>query len=202
MPPGKTLTTRWALTVPASAAPGRYDVPVSATYRWGPRREQTDRREATLSVVVPVLPPSGATPLSNISWVSATNGWGPPELDRSNGEQGAHDGGPLTINGTVYAKGIGAHANSEIRYYLGGRCSSVTTDVGVDDEKKANSSITFRLLADDTVAADSGVLTFADPAKQLTADVTGARWLTLVQDAGSANDSDHGDWAGPVLTCS
>jgi alpha-galactosidase len=61
--------------------------------------------------------------------------------------------------------------------------------------------MTFRLLTDDTVAADSGVMTFADPAKHLTADLSGARWLTLVQDSGGNNNSDHGDWAGPVLTC-
>ena len=165
-------------------------------------RSYIDTRRTVLSVVVPVLPPAGATPLSDVSWVSATNGWGQPEIDRSNGEQGAHDGRPITINGTVYPKGIGAHADSEIRYYLGARCTSLTTDVGVDDEKTANSSMTFRLLVDDTVRADSGVMTFADPAKHLTADLSGARWLSLVQDAGGSNDSDHGDWAGPVLTCS
>jgi alpha-galactosidase len=101
---GATFTTRWALTVPASAAPGRYDVPVVARYRWGDEPGQTDTRQTVLTVVVPVLPPAGATPLSDISWVSATNGWGPPEKDRSNGEQGAHDGHAITINGTVYPK--------------------------------------------------------------------------------------------------
>ena len=30
--------------------------------------------------------------LSDLSWGTATNGWGPPERDRSNGEQGATDG--------------------------------------------------------------------------------------------------------------
>jgi len=199
---GSTFTTKWAVEVPASAKAGRYDVPVRADYRWGDEPGQTGSRETAVRVVVPQLPPAGATPLSDIDWVSATNGWGPPEKDRSNGEQGATDGRPITINGTVYPKGIGAHADSTIRYYLGGHCSSLTTDVGIDDEKTANGSVTFRVLADDAVKADSGVVTVSDAAKHLTADVSGARWLTLVQDSGGSNDSDHGDWAGPVLTCS
>jgi alpha-galactosidase len=198
----ESLGGRWTVTVPAGTAPGRYDLAVTATYLWGEDAVRTGSERSTLTVVVPQTPPSGSTPLSDIAWVSATNGWGTPEKDRSNGEQGASDGHTITINGVTYDKGIGAHANSEIRYYLGGKCSTLTTDVGVDDEKTEKSSITFRLLADDQVKADSGVLTATDPAKHLSADLTGARWLTLVQDAGSSNDSDHGDWAGPVLTCS
>jgi alpha-galactosidase len=133
--------------------------------------------------------------------VSETNGWGPPELDHSNGEQGAHDGRTITINGVVYPKGIGAHADSEIRYYLGGRCSSLSTDVGIDDEKTTGSVI-FRVLADGAVKAESRMLTGSDAAAHLTADLTGARWLTIQEDkANGSNDSDHGDWAGPVLTC-
>ena len=35
------------------------------------------------------------------------NGWGPAEKDQSNGEAAAGDGKPLTLNGTVFAKGLG-----------------------------------------------------------------------------------------------
>jgi hypothetical protein len=35
----------------------------------------------------------------------------------------------------------------------------------------------------------------------LTADVTGATWLRLHLDPDGATTYDHGDWAGPVLTC-
>ncbi|HEY7132013.1 MAG TPA: PQQ-dependent sugar dehydrogenase, partial [Candidatus Limnocylindrales bacterium] len=43
--------------------------------------------------------------LSDLAYTVTANGWGPVEKDRSNGEQAAGDGGPLTLNGTVYAKG-------------------------------------------------------------------------------------------------
>ena len=66
-----------------------------------------------------------------------TNGWGPVEKDRSNGEAGASDGGTITLNGVTYAKGLGAHAASDIRYALNGACSVFTAAVGVDDEMGA-----------------------------------------------------------------
>ena len=50
------------------------------------------------------------TYLSDLTPTSAANGWGPYEKDMSNGEQAAGDGGPLTIRGVVYAKGLGVHA--------------------------------------------------------------------------------------------
>jgi len=200
---GESLTTDWSVTVPANTPAGTYEVPLQASYVWGEEPGTPGSVSSTLTLVVPPEPPSGATPLSDIPWVSETNGWGPPELDHSNGETGAHDGGPITINGVVYPKGIGAHAPSEIRYYLGGRCTSLTTDVGIDDEKTANSSVIFRIIADGTVKAESPLMTPTDDAVHLSADLTGARWLTIQEDeANGSNDSDHGDWAGPILTCS
>src|SRR4029078_12349823 len=43
---------------------------------------------------------SSTTYLSDLTPVSATNGWGPYEKDMSNGEQAAGDGRTLTLNGT------------------------------------------------------------------------------------------------------
>jgi alpha-galactosidase len=120
----------------------------------------------------------------------------------SNGEQAAGDGHPITIGGKVYARGLGTHAPSEIIYYIGGRCSNVTTDVGIDDEKTINGSAIFEIFADGTQKANSGLLTVDDTAKTLSADLTGATWLRLVTDPNGSNDSDHTDWAGPILTCS
>jgi alpha-galactosidase len=139
--------------------------------------------------------------LSSLAWVSASNGWGPVEKDTSNGEQAAGDGHPITIGGRVYAHGLGAHAPSEIIYYLGGRCAMLTTDVGIDDEKTTNGAAAFRIYADSQLVADSGTVTVDDPAKTLTANLAGATWLHLVTDPGPTNDSDHTDWAEPILTC-
>ncbi|MFD9790535.1 NPCBM/NEW2 domain-containing protein [Streptomyces sp. NPDC059070] len=147
-------------------------------------------------------PSAGTHELSDLAWESATNGWGPVEKDLSNAEQAAGDGTPLTINGTVYAKGLGTHAPSSVAYYLGGTCTSLTTRVGVDDEVTTKGSVDFQIWRDGTLAAESGTLTSADAAKALTADLTGALEVRLVvTDAGDGIDYDHADWAGPRLVC-
>ena len=56
--------------------------------------------------------------LSDLFWTSMTNGWGPAERDRSNGETGTADGGAIVLNGVTYAKGLGVHAMSEIVYTI------------------------------------------------------------------------------------
>ena len=99
----------------------------------------------------------------------------------------------------------GAHAPSEVVFYLGGQCTSFKADVGIDDERKATNqqgSATFEVYADGAKAASTGVRTWADPALSLTADVTGAQYLRLVvTDGGDGNSYDRGDWAGAQLTC-
>jgi alpha-galactosidase len=151
-------------------------------------------------VVVP--PPSGVSYLSDLPWLSATNGYGPVERDTSNGESAAGDGHPLTIGGVVYAKGLGAHAASDIAYYTGGACETVTAEVGVDDEKGSKGTVAFEITADGTTVASTGVLTNAAAAQPLTAKVTGARVVHLVvTDGGDGIDSDHADWADAKLSC-
>ncbi|MFD8599437.1 NPCBM/NEW2 domain-containing protein [Kitasatospora sp. NPDC059646] len=147
-------------------------------------------------------PAAGAHQLSDLTWTSASNGWGQVEKDTSNGDNQSGDGHTITINGATYAKGLGTNAPSEIVYYLGGTCTSLTTDVGVDAEAMGRGTVAFQIWKDGTKAADSGVLNAAAGAKHLTADLTGAYELHLVvTDGGDGNNSDHADWAAPLLTC-
>ena len=62
----------------------------------------------------------GDNSLSYERVLDASNGWGPIEMNRSNGEMGASDGRPLTLDGQVYARGFGVHAGSAIRLGLQG----------------------------------------------------------------------------------
>jgi hypothetical protein len=139
--------------------------------------------------------------LSDLAYTVTANGWGPVEKDRSNGEQAAGDGLPLTLNGTVYAKGLGAHAASDIRYAMNGACTSFTVKVGLDDEVGSNGSLIFQVFADGTKLADSGVMTGATATKTFTVDVTGRTTLQLVLGSNGVTDYDHGDWADAQLTC-
>ncbi|MGW1787837.1 NPCBM/NEW2 domain-containing protein [Streptomyces tubercidicus] len=136
------------------------------------------------------------TPLVTRPWTSSKNGWAPVRLNRS------IDGHPLTIQGTSYIEGLGAHAFSEITYHLGGVCSALSVDVGIDDEVGANGSVVFQVYRDGTKVADSGLMTVGQPANHLTADLTGGSEMRpVVTDEGNGNNSDHADWAGPLIIC-
>ncbi|MFD9595765.1 NPCBM/NEW2 domain-containing protein [Kitasatospora sp. NPDC059973] len=150
----------------------------------------------------PVPPPTGVTQLSDLPFGTATNQWGPVERDRSNGDIQPADGHTLTIRGAAYAKGLGVHAPSEVGVHLGGACRNLVTDVGIDDETYGNGSVRFQIFRDAALAADSGPMTGKDPARHLTADLTGATTVRLVvTDAGDGTSYDHADWAGPRLAC-
>jgi alpha-galactosidase len=194
------FTTTWSLQPPASVQPGNYRVTLTASYGYGTHKPVLVTRSVTVQILPP--PPTGTVALSDVTWISASNGWGPVEKDMSNGETAAGDGNPITIRGTVYPKGLGTNAQSDIVYYLGGQCSALTTDVGIDDEEATKGGdVIFQVFADDTKVADSGVLTNTSAVKTLTANLTGANWLRLHVDPDGPTTYDHGDWAGPQLSC-
>jgi alpha-galactosidase len=204
VPTNGTLATTWAVTPPAGTAPGSYSLTATAAFQWN---DGTQLRSASTTgsadVLVPNAPPTGQAYVSDVPWTSWTNGWGPPERDRSNGEQGATDGHPITINGVTYPKGIGVHAASEIDVYVGGRCASFSSDVGIDDEVGDRGQVDFQVYADGSKVADSGLVTGTDAAKQLTADLSGAMFLRLVvTDGGDGINYDHSDWAAAAVSCS
>lgn len=115
VPTGKALTTRWQVTPPAGTATGTYDLTLSAQYR-SPSGTHV-RSSVPFQAHVVVAPPAGSSYLSDLPQLSASNGWGPVEKDTSNGESDAGDGNPLTIGGTVFAKGLGVHAQSAVEFY-------------------------------------------------------------------------------------
>jgi alpha-galactosidase len=200
LPTGTSLNTKWQVTPPADVSPGTYTLKVHGTYRWNGRAYSAD---GSTSVLVAVAPAAGTHYLSDLDWLSASNDWGPVERDSSNGETAAGDGHTITINGVTYAKGLGTNAPATITYFVGGTCTALNTDVGIDDEKDGSvANASFEIWVDGTKVADSGPMTAADAAKTLTADLTGAHVVQLVaNDQGSAN-SDHTDWAGAAITCS
>ncbi|MGW6558554.1 MGH1-like glycoside hydrolase domain-containing protein [Streptomyces hydrogenans] len=201
IPAEGTLTTDWDVTPPAGTEPGRYRLRTHADYT---APDGTSHR-VTSALVVQVVPasPTGSAQLSDLTWTRAANGWGPVERDTSVGDAGAGDGRPLTIGGRTFAKGLGMHADGEVVVYTGGRCSTFTSTVGVDDETGDGGSVTFEVRADGKRTAATGTVRGTEPARELTADVTGAQFVSLVVgDAGDGKNSDHADWADATLTCS
>ncbi|MFF1392400.1 NPCBM/NEW2 domain-containing protein [Streptomyces sp. NPDC058287] len=137
-----------------------------------------------------------------MDWVSADNGWGPPEKDLSNGEVGSGDGQPISIGGTAFPKGLGTHAPADVKYYLGGGCEAFTAQVGVDDAQKTAGSVQFSVLADGRKVAESPVLKASDSAYKLDADISGAKYVELVVgDGGDGNGNDHASRGGAKWLC-
>ncbi|BCW44254.1 endo-alpha-N-acetylgalactosaminidase family protein [Arthrobacter sp. StoSoilB5] len=205
LPEGGRLATTWKITAPASAD-GDYAIKATARYTTtSSSNEPAGSRTISTTATVRTLPkpPQATVFASDHPWVSASNGWGPVERDQSNGEQGSGDGKPITLNGTVYAKGLGAHANSTIRYYLGGYCTAFTATVGIDDAQATRGSVKFSVVTDGTTRVTTPVLGASSAPLPLTVDVTGAQYVDLVaNDAGDSNGNDHADWADAKFTCS
>ena len=146
--------------------------------------------------------PTGTLYLSDLTPRLASNGWGPVERDKSNGDLAAGDGGPLTIGGVVFAKGLGVHAASDVRYDVPVGCTTFATVVGVDDEVGTLGSVVFQAWADGVKLFDSGTMLGSSPNRPLSLDLTGRAQLQLVvTDAGNGNGHDHADWADAKLTC-
>lgn len=145
--------------------------------------------------------PQAATWASDLQWESAVNGLGPVERDTSNGEGAAGDGRPIKLAGTTYAKGLGTHAESRIRYYTGGRCNSFTSKVGIDDEVGAG-TVSFHLYADGVQVTETPRLYASSSAYSFTANIAGAAFVDLVvDDQGNGISYDHADWADAKFWC-
>jgi glucose/arabinose dehydrogenase/endonuclease YncB( thermonuclease family) len=200
------ISTRTAVLNPSAALD--YGTPYSATVKGG-FGGTTDpagnplANNFTWNFNTAGLPPAGTTYLSDLAPTSATNGWGPFEKDKSNGDSAAGDGIALTLRGTVYAKGIGTHAMSDLHYNIGGTCTSFTAVVGIDDEATTFGSVVFQVLTDGTNVYDSGTVLGGAPVKNVNVNLTGKNDLELVlTDAGDGISWDHGDWANATITCS
>lgn len=195
--PGASVTAVYTVTPPAD--PVHYAV-LSATAAL----KQTGHPSTVTGERAVQVPPPGLSKdayVSDLTLVKAVNGWGPVEKDLSNGEAAAGDGRTLTIAGTSYDKGLGVHANSQVRVYLGGGCTRFTAVAGVDDEVGDGGSVSFRVVADGRTLAATPVVSGSDGGTNLDVDVTGARWLDLLVDGGGDVSSDHADWANAQLTC-
>ncbi|MGA5302342.1 glycoside hydrolase family 97 catalytic domain-containing protein [Nucisporomicrobium flavum] len=207
---GDSLSGTWTFHAGADVPDGRADLPVAAEFTFtgdpgspdAPGKRPVHVEEA-VRALVPPQNPSGNPAVSDLPFLSESNGYGPVERDRSNGEDGAGDGKPLTIRGTVHPKGLGMHAPGEVTIWTGGACTRFSAVVGIDDEVTQSGSVDFQVFGDDgRLLAASGVRRSADPALPLTADLTGVRVLTLrATDGGDGKNFDHADWADAALSC-
>ncbi|MEV4313654.1 beta-galactosidase [Actinocrispum sp. NPDC049592] len=193
--PGQTGTIRWKVTAPQSLS--AQPLPIGVTAMTGILSTSDTRVVRGLPA-----PPTTTSAVSSLPFLTATNGWGPVERDSSNGENASGDGKPISIRGTTYPSGVGAHADSDVALYLAGRCTKLTATVGVDDETGGGGSVTFSVVADGTTVYTSPTLTGTSPAQQVDVGLAGAQVVDLVVgDGGDGNGLDHADWAAATVTC-
>lgn len=148
---------------------------------------------------------SGVTYLSDKSACSTSNGWGPVEMDKSNGENAAGDGTTLKIRGNIFPKGIGTHANSTIIYNLNNNFGRFISSIGIDDEVASateGATVVFKVYKDNQLSYTSNILNKNSATVKINIDVIGVNELKLeVNDAGDNNFADHADWANARLHC-
>jgi alpha-galactosidase len=109
---------------------------------------------------------------------------------------------PLRLGGVVYPHGIGTRSISEFVIDLHGNATTFHSVVGFDDAVKTGvGSVTFEVWADDRLVAESGLMRAGDAPKILSADLGGARVLTLlVDDGGDTSNDDEVAWAGAMIS--
>ncbi len=146
------------------------------------------------------------TYLSDVQPNWANNGWGPIEMDQSNGNNAAGDGTTIKIKGKSYTKGIGVHANSEISYPLNGLYGSILAEIGIDDEvldaTAGTANVRFKIFTDNNLKYDSGIIDRSSPITKMNVSVANANTLRLVVEDGNGEFyADHADWAKLRLHC-
>ncbi|MEV6490171.1 NPCBM/NEW2 domain-containing protein [Actinoplanes sp. NPDC051633] len=191
-------TATFQVTAPAGTDVGSH--PLTATVVSRTPEGFVTTTTASAEVATP-LPP-GWSWVSDRPFEAVTNGWGSVERDMSNGEEAAGDGEPLTIAGRAYPKGLGVHALSRVTVPLGGACTRLRADAGVDDETGSDGTVVFSAWLDGAKVWDSGRVTGGAGAAPVDVDLGGAGSLELrVEDAGDGNAHDHADWAAARISC-
>lgn len=177
-------------------------------YRWvdsAAPRQRTISTPADDTAYVALYGVSAAevetTYLSDLTPVGTpVNGWGPIELDMSNGGQGQGDGGTLTINGISYDKGLGVHADSEVIYDLNSQFAFFSADIGLNASPRDSGEVIFEVYGDDVLLYSSGIMTGNSATQSVNVDVTDVDQLRLVVDGNGSINSDSSNWADAKVT--
>ena len=191
--PGQQLSGSWQVTVPPGTAAGDYTLTATASYRWDGILTGSEHGQADIQVVVP---PSGSPTLDQLSWLSAVNGYGPIGINKN------YYGGPLSSHGTVYPHGLWVNSVATLYYYLGGNCTTFTTDLGLDDSDKGTGAVDYKFYADGQQVYDSGVVANTTPTIHASVNVSGAKVLELYVGEGNGTiNYGNADFGNPQLSC-
>jgi len=160
--------------------------------------DHADWGAATLTCTAP----GSGSHVSDRTWTTSSNGWGPVERNQSNGEQPAGDGSVASTGGVLYVKAVGAHAASNVELSVSG-CERFTASAGIDGEvTNSAASVVFSVIADGTTLYTSPTVTVASGPVTVDLNITGRTILRLVVgNAGNGINYDHATWADARLLC-
>ncbi|MCZ6601808.1 MAG: NPCBM/NEW2 domain-containing protein [Planctomycetota bacterium] len=115
-----------------------------------------------------------------------------PYLNRDQG----YGGGPITLAGVVYPKGLGCHSKVEATYAVSGY-RILEGLLGIDDEVAGGKgSVIFKVLLDGREVYSSGEVTHGQEPKSMQVDIAAAKTFTLVVEYGkNIHIQDRADWA-------
>ncbi|WP_022891057.1 NPCBM/NEW2 domain-containing protein [Agromyces subbeticus] len=151
--------------------------------------------------------PTGSAWVSDLQWLSATNGWGVIGKDVANKDSASSPDLPLKINYTdpatgtspVYEKGLGVHAQSKITYFVGGACTAFTAEVGLESGFGGN--VIFKVNVDDVNRYQSRTFTPGFAPESVNVDLTGVQYLDLIVEAPGSINGAHGIWGDARFEC-
>ena len=197
--PADRRPSRWQVQPPTGDLPSRPRA-LTATVHYraarpaGHRQRRADHRRGTAAP-----PPAGTDAVSDLPFLSATNGWGPVERDSSVGEQAAGRRPPDHHRRHGVRQGPG-HQLAQRRPALPRRPLQPVHRDGGRRRREGRRGHGHLLRA--RRRQDAGHHRRRSAARQaavaIDVDVTGAQVLDLVVgDGGDGNGNDHGDWAVP-----
>lgn len=139
--------------------------------------------------------------LSDLAPTATFQGFGQRMKDMPvNASYGVKSWAWLSDQYVFYHHGIGTHAVSEIRYDIGRRFSTLTTDYGIDTEAGTGASATFEIWGDGKQLFSSPMMGRFDMPKYAKVDISGVKQLVLItRDGGDGNRDDHTDWLNTKL---
>ena len=160
---------------------------------------------------------SGAEPPAGGIWVDSLDLSKITVRQAGRGGRGPGGAAPTTppppptyaLGGVTYAHTVPVTSDTDFTIDLKGAATRFESMVGIDDAVSAGrngqppasrGSVVFGVWVDGKKVADSGVMKGGDTPKRLTADLKGAKRLTLaVNDGNDGTGSDNANWAGAVI---
>lgn len=105
-------------------------------------------------------------------------------------------GGPLSVGGQRFERGLGTRATTRVEFDLGGHYELFLAEVGVDDASRFQGSVRFVVEVDARERHRTDVLRGGgEKIESLRVSLRGAERLSLiVEDAGDGQEADLADW--------